>query len=146
MMVDDIIHAMPRMPYSLPQSSWLAGAAAGLQILEPRTPRWMWEDFISDVYAMMRLIGDVEPAEPGTAPKYGDGLIGSAYDSLGGYVSVAGEVCPEGLFFKIVLEGHEKSDCISRRNRMSDIDEQFFILLLVIFADSMIIDSSKDFS
>ncbi len=108
MMVDDIIHAIPRVPYGLPQASWLAGAAAGLQILEPRTPRWMWEDFISDVYEMIRLIGEVEPAEPGTAPEYGDGRIGSAYDSLGGYVSVAGEVCPEGLFFKVPVARQEK--------------------------------------
>lgn len=103
MMVDDIIHGIPRTAYSLPQASWLAGAAAGLQILSPRTPKWMWEEFISDVYDMMNLIGDVEPAEPGSCPEHGDGRIGSAYDALGGYVSVAGELCPEGLFFRVPL-------------------------------------------
>jgi hypothetical protein len=108
MMVDDIIHGLPREPYSLPQASWLAGAAAGLQILQPRTPRWMWEDFISDVYAMINLLGDVEPAEPGTSPKHGDGRIGSAYDALGGYVSVAGELCPEGLFFRVPIARQEQ--------------------------------------
>ena len=108
MMVDDIILGITRDPYSLPQTSWLAGAAAGLQILKPRTPKWQWEGFISDVYDMMSLIGDVEPAEPGTAPKYGDGTIGSAYDTLGGYVSVAGEVCPEGLFFRVPLARQEQ--------------------------------------
>jgi len=107
MMVDDIIHGVSRAPYSLPQTSWLAGAKAGLQILKPRTPRWLWEDFISDVYEMLTLVGDVEPAEPGTSPEYGDGTIGSAYDALGGYVSVAGELCPEGLFFRVPVASQE---------------------------------------
>lgn len=100
-MVDDIIQGIPRAPYSLPQESWLAGVAAGLQILSPRTPKWQWEEFISDVYEMMSLLGTVEPAEPGTAPEHGDGRIGSAYDALGGYCSVASELCPEGLFFRV---------------------------------------------
>ena len=108
MMVDDIIHGAPQTPYSLPRASWLAGAAAGLKILEPRTPKWMWEGFIADVYSMMNLIGDVKPAEPGTSPDYGDGQIGSAYDALGGYVSVAGELCPEGLFFRVPVARQEQ--------------------------------------
>jgi len=108
MMVDDIIHGASPIPYSLPRVSWLAGAAAGLNILEPRTPRWMWEDFISDVYEMMHLLGDVEPAQPGTSPEYGDGTIGSAYDALGGYVSVAGELTPEGLFFRVPVARQEQ--------------------------------------
>jgi len=101
MMIDDNIHDAPRTPYSLPQEAWVSGAMAGLKILEPRTPKHLWEDFISDVFEMIRIMGDVVPTEPGTAPKYGDGRIGSAYDALGGYVSVAGEVCPEGLFFRV---------------------------------------------
>jgi hypothetical protein len=108
MMVDDIILGISRDPYSIPEASWLAGAAAGLQILKPRTPKWQWEGFIADVYDMMNLIGDVEPAEPGTAPKYGDGRVGSAYDTLGGYVSVAGEVCPEGLYFRVPIARQEQ--------------------------------------
>ena len=107
MMVDDIIHGVSPAPYSLPQASWLAGAAAGLNILEPRTPKWLWEDFISDVYEMIRLVGDIEPAEPGTSPEYGDEMIGSAFDALGGYVSVSGELCPEGLFFKVPVARQE---------------------------------------
>ena len=108
MMVDDIILGIARDPYSLPHASWLAGAAAGLQILKPRTPKCEWEGFISDVYDMMSQIGNVIPAEPGTAPDYGDGQIGSAYDALGGYVSVAGEVCPEGLFFRVPIARQEQ--------------------------------------
>jgi hypothetical protein len=108
MMVDDIILGITRDPYSIPEASWLAGAAAGLQILKPRTPKWQWEGFINDVYDMMSQLGDVEPADPGTAPKYGDDRVGSAYDTLGGYVSVAGEVCPEGLFFRVPIARQEQ--------------------------------------
>jgi len=108
MMVDDIILGLPRDPYSIPQASWLAGAAAGLQIIKPRTPKWQWEGFIADVYDMMDQIGDVKPAQPGTAPNYGDGRIGSCYDTLGGYVSVAGEVCPEGLYFRVPIARQEQ--------------------------------------
>ncbi|MGY5859231.1 MAG: hypothetical protein RTU63_07670 [Candidatus Thorarchaeota archaeon] len=108
MMVDDIIHGIAPAPYSMVQASWLAGAAAGLHILEPRTPRWVWEDFITDVYEMIKYFGDIEPAEPGTSPNHGDEAIGSAYDALGGYVSVAGELCPEGLFFKVPVARQEQ--------------------------------------
>ena len=112
MMVDDIIHSVSPTPYSLPVASLLAGAAAGLRVLHQsgceKTPQWIWEDFINDVYEMMSLIGDVEPAEPGTSPKYGDEEIGSAYDALGGYVSVAGELCPEGLFFRVPVARQEQ--------------------------------------
>jgi hypothetical protein len=108
MMVDDIIHSVTPTPYSLPVASWLAGAAAGLQILSPRTPNWMWEGFISDVYEMISLLGNVEPAEPGSSPKYGDGQIGSAYDALGGYCSLAGEMTPEGFFFRVPVARQEQ--------------------------------------
>ncbi len=103
MMIDDYIHDAPLTPYSFPQEAWVSGAAAGLKILEPRTPKHLWEDFISDVFDMISFFGDIEPTKPGAAPKYGDGRIGSAYDALGGYVSVVGEVCPEGLFFRVPL-------------------------------------------
>ena len=106
-MVDDVIYSIPHETYSLPQASWLAGAAAGLQIMGPRTPEWLWSDFIHDIYDMIRTIGEVVPAEPGTAPTYGDGLVGSAFDALGGYVSIVGEVCPEGLYFRVPLARQE---------------------------------------
>ena len=107
MMVDDIINGAPQTPYSLPNASWLAGACAGLNLVGPRTPSWLWDDFVADIYNMINLLGNIEPAEPGTSPKYGDGELGSAYDALGGYVSVVGEVCPEGLYFRIPVARHE---------------------------------------
>ena len=108
MQVDDFIQGIPRTPFSLPQVSWLAGAAAGLQVTGNRSPSWLWEEFYDDIFQMIRLVGDVEPAEPGTAPQDGDGHIGSAYDALGGYVSVTGEVTPEGLYFRVPLARQEE--------------------------------------
>ena len=32
----------------------------------------------------------------------------SGYDALGGYVSVAGELCPEGLFFRVPVARQEQ--------------------------------------
>ncbi len=107
MMVDDIINNRSRIPYCLPNASWLAGACAGLSLVGQRTPSWLWDEFISDISDMIDLLGDIEPANPGTSPSYGDGKIGSAYDALGGYVSVAGEICPEGLYFRVPLARQE---------------------------------------
>jgi hypothetical protein len=87
----------------MPQIAWLAGAAAGLRVAENRSPSWLWEEFYDDIFQMIRMAGDVEPADPGTAPQDGDGLVGSAYDALGGYISITGEVTPEGLYFRVPL-------------------------------------------
>ena len=108
MQVDDFIIGIPRAPFSMPQISWLAGAAAGLQVAGNRSPSWLWESFYDDIIQMIGLVGDIEAADPGTAPRDGDGLIGSAYDALGGYVSVTGEVTPEGLYFRVPLVRQEE--------------------------------------
>jgi hypothetical protein len=103
MQVDDFIHSVPRAPFIMPQIAWLAGAAAGLRVAQNRSPSWLWEEFYDDIFQMICMVGDVEPADPGTAPQDGDGLVGSAYDALGGYISVTGEVTPEGLYFRVPL-------------------------------------------
>ena len=108
MQVDDFIQSVPRAPFSLPQVAWLAGAAAGLRVAENRSPSWLWEEFYDDIFQMIRLVGDVVPADPGTAPQDGDGLVGSAYDALGGYISITGEVTPEGLYFRVPLARQEE--------------------------------------
>lgn len=108
MQADDFIEGAPRIPFSLPRIAWLAGAAAGLQIAGNRTPNWLWKDFYDDIIQMIRLVGNVEPAKPGAVPPDGDGLIGSAYDALGGYISVIGEVTPEGLYFRVPLASQEE--------------------------------------
>jgi hypothetical protein len=107
-MIDDVIYSIPRETFSLPQASWLSGALAGLKRNGIRSPEWLWKDFVNDIYDMIRFIGGIEPAEPGTAPKYGDGLVGSAFDALGGYVSIVGEVCPEGFYFRVPLTRQEE--------------------------------------
>lgn len=101
MQVDDFIHSVPRTPFNMPQVSWLAGAAAGLKVAGKKSPGWIWNVFIDDIFEMIHLVGKVEPAYPGSSPDEGDGLIGSAYDALGGYISVTGEITPEGLYFRI---------------------------------------------
>ncbi len=108
MQVDDFIHSIPRAPFTMPQIAWLAGAAAGLRVARNRSPSWLWEEFYGDIFRMIRLVGDVEPADPGTAPRDGDDLVGSAYDALGGYISVTGEVTPEGLYFRVPLARQEE--------------------------------------
>ncbi|MFW9806217.1 MAG: hypothetical protein ACFFFK_05760 [Candidatus Thorarchaeota archaeon] len=108
MQVDDFIQGIPRAPFSMPQIAWLAGAAAGLMVSPSRSPSWLWEDFYDDIFQMIRLVGDVEAAEPGTSPQDGDGHLGSAYDALGGYVSITAEVTPEGLYFRVPLARQEE--------------------------------------
>lgn len=108
MQVDDFIQSIPRAPFTMPQIAWLAGAAAGLRVAENRSPSWLWEEFYDDIFQMIRFVGDVVPADPGTAPQDGDGLVGSAYDALGGYISVTGEVTPEGLYFRVPLARQEE--------------------------------------
>ncbi|MGY5863163.1 MAG: hypothetical protein RTV41_01020 [Candidatus Thorarchaeota archaeon] len=101
MQIDDFIHSAPRTPFNMPQVSWLAGAVAGLKVVGKRSPSWLWESFIQDVFEMIQLAGEVEPVDPGSAPEEGDGIIGSAFDAIGGYISVTGEKTPEGLYFRV---------------------------------------------
>ncbi len=103
MQVDEYVQVFPRIPFMIPEIAWLAGAAAGMKIARNRTPKWLWQEFYDDIFQMIRLVGDVMPAMPGTAPQEGDGLVGSAFEALGGYVSVTGEVTPEGLYFRLPI-------------------------------------------
>ncbi|MFX0054593.1 MAG: hypothetical protein ACFFAX_14375 [Promethearchaeota archaeon] len=104
MLTDEVLKRHAISPVDLPSAAWLAGAAAGLEVNTHRSPQWLWEPFIEDLLDLLVHHGNIEPAEPGTSPKFGDGAIGSAYDALGGYVSISGEFCPEGLYFKVPLE------------------------------------------
>lgn len=108
MQVDDFIQSIPRTPFNMPQISWLSGAAAGLNVLGRRSPSWLWDSFIDDIFEMIHLVGEVEPVYPGSSPNEGDGLIGSAYDALGGYISVTGEITPEGLYFRVPVDCQKK--------------------------------------
>jgi hypothetical protein len=104
MLTDEVLKRFAISPVDLPNAAWLAGAAAGLEASNHRSPQWLWGSFIEDLLDLMVHHGAIVPAAPGTSPDFGDGAIGSAYDALGGYVSVMGEFCPEGLYFKVPLE------------------------------------------
>ena len=94
-------------PYvETPNPAWVAGAKAGLMVIGDRTPDWLWDSFVEDIYEMMDRLGDVEATEPGLSPS--DDYDGSVFDILGGYVSTAGDVIPEGLVFKLPLDRHEE--------------------------------------
>lgn len=108
MFTDEMLSKIPREPYQFPDVSWLAGAAAALTLVKSRSPRWLWCDFIDDITNMIEMAGDVRPVSPGESPRSGDGAIGSAYDVLGGYVSVVGELCPEGLYFRVLPENESR--------------------------------------
>jgi hypothetical protein len=108
MLTDDMLSKIPRNPYQIPDASWLAGAAAAIKLAGTRSPRWLWGDFIDDIAEMIEMAGDINPAAPGESPCTGDGSIGSAYDALGGYVSVVGELCPEGLYFRVLPQNESK--------------------------------------
>jgi len=101
MFTDDMLNRVPLSPLQIPDASWLAGAAAGFKIVKSRSPKWMWGDFLEDIQDMIGVFGDIEPCAPGSYPTTGDGAIGSAYDALGGYVSIVAELCPEGLYFRV---------------------------------------------
>ncbi len=103
MQVDDFIQDTTPTPFMIPQIAWLAGAAKGLKIVGNRTPKWLWQEFYDDIFQMIRLAGVITPTDPGTAPNEGDGLVGSAIEALGGYVSVTSELTPEGLYFRVPL-------------------------------------------
>ncbi|MFW9847141.1 MAG: hypothetical protein ACFFD6_10355 [Candidatus Thorarchaeota archaeon] len=104
MLTDDVLRRFSLHPVDLPNAAWVAGAAAGLEIMHHRSPQWLWGPFLDDVVGLLEFQQGVLPAPPGTSPDIGDGSIGSALDALGGYVSIMGEVCPEGLYFKVPLE------------------------------------------
>ena len=94
-------------PYvETPNPAWVAGAKAGLMVIGDRTPDWLWDSFVEDIYEMMDRLGDVEATEPGLS--LSDDYDGSVFDILGGYVSTAGDVIPEGLVFKLPLDRHEE--------------------------------------
>ncbi len=91
----------------IPQIAWLAGAIAGLKIVGKRTPNWLWQEFYDDIFQMIQLVGVVPTADPGSAPPEGEEFVGSAFEALGGYVSVAGEITPEGLYFRVPLASQQ---------------------------------------
>ena len=92
--------------FETPNSAWLAGAKAALELPQNRTD-WPWSDFREEVKELIEL-SKINPAKPGEEPVLDENYIGSAFDALGGYVSIAGDVTPSGLSFPARLHQLEK--------------------------------------
>ncbi|MHA2179384.1 MAG: hypothetical protein ACXAAK_13645 [Candidatus Thorarchaeota archaeon] len=76
--------------------SWVAGAKAGISKILSRLRLRDWKEFLESLEYQFKFMMDVLPAEPGTSPEGG-----SLYESLGGYVSVAGRMTDNGLMFSV---------------------------------------------
>ncbi len=74
---------------------WLSGAAFGLQSLVS-VPDELARDLVEEIRAL-----GITPVAPGESYSLGDGTESSAYDVLGGYVSVTGVRHPAGLLIPI---------------------------------------------
>jgi hypothetical protein len=92
--------------FETPNSAWLAGAKAALDLQQSRTD-WKWSEFRNEIEKMVELSG-ITPAKPGEEPILDERHTGSAFDALGGYVSLAGDVTPSGLSFPARLHQLEK--------------------------------------
>jgi hypothetical protein len=104
----DVSNGLERVCHNWVEPAWVAGAAAGLAIVGERAPSWLWTPFIEDVHVMIEMLNGIEPADPGEIPEDSDGSIASAYESLGGYVSLTGVVRAEGLFFRLLVDSIEE--------------------------------------
>ncbi|MHA2379613.1 MAG: hypothetical protein ACXADS_10060 [Candidatus Thorarchaeota archaeon] len=76
--------------------AWVAGAKAGISKVVKRVRLRRWREFLDTLEDLFSFMMEVRPAEPGTSPD-----DGSLYESLGGYVSVAGRMTDEGLRFSV---------------------------------------------
>ena len=80
-------------------AAWLSGAKAGMNELNGLKKDWRWEEFFNEIQELIEY-SHVKPAKPGEEPFINENQKGSALDALGGYVSIAGDVTPEGLLLK----------------------------------------------
>ena len=83
--------------------TWLGGAISGLKKLSVKDQEWKWAPFIIDIIDTIEYAGDVKEILPGDETSQG-----SVFDSLGGYVSIVGNLCPEGLYFPVSKEQAHK--------------------------------------
>jgi hypothetical protein len=104
MLVGDTLERYSGISYESPNPSWLAGALEGLSVVGERQPSWRWDWFLEEIYEMVEFFGGVTPSEPGSIPVEGDGSLGSAYDTLGGYVSVAGQATSQGILIRLATD------------------------------------------
>ncbi len=79
--------------------TWLGGAAAGLRLSGRCLDQQAWIPFIADLVEILDALGDVPEIAPGEVPQ-----SGSPLDSLGGYISVMGDVSANGLSFPVSFD------------------------------------------
>jgi hypothetical protein len=79
--------------------TWLGGAVAGLKLSGRFTNQQAWTPFIGDLVEVLDALGDVPEIAPGEVPQ-----SGSPLDSLGGYISVMGDISMDGLSFPVPFE------------------------------------------
>ncbi|MCF2136489.1 MAG: bacteriophage N4 adsorption protein A [Candidatus Thorarchaeota archaeon] len=99
---------------------WLAGAAYGLgaRVSVPAEyVRYLQRD-IRDL--------NIEPVRPGESYDLDDGVCSSAYDVLGGHVSVTGVIHPAGLLFPVPAPLQES---VTELVRVAEVlDEEWMIV------------------
>lgn len=79
--------------------TWLGGAAAALRLSGRRPEQEAWIQFIADLVDTLDVLGDVREIAPGEVPH-----SGSPLDSLGGYISVMGDVSENGFSFPVSFD------------------------------------------
>lgn len=107
MMCEDECRNLPRLTVEIMGPSWIAGAVTGIKASRRRSTDWIWERFVEELYDTVERMGGIQPAEPASSPADEDGFAGSAYDTLGGYVSTAGEIRSQGLYFSLSPKHYE---------------------------------------
>jgi hypothetical protein len=75
--------------------------------LNGKKKNWLWEGFLREIQEQIEY-SDLIPTSPGDAPTIDNQQTGSAFDALGGYVSIVGDVTPEGLSFPVHLAQLER--------------------------------------
>ncbi|MGY5853647.1 MAG: hypothetical protein RTU92_08795 [Candidatus Thorarchaeota archaeon] len=98
MLVDEMMTVYSPMSNSIPDASWLSGALAGMRVAGDKDA-WDWQTFLDDIRDMAYNLEVVKATEPGNEPSG----RGSAYDVLGGFVSVSGTVSSNGLHVHVPL-------------------------------------------
>jgi hypothetical protein len=107
MMCEDVCRNLPRLTVEIMGPSWVAGAVTGIKASRGRNADWIWDRFIEELFETVERLGGIRPAEPASSPADEYGFAGSAYDTLGGYVSTAGEICSQGLYFSLSPKQYE---------------------------------------
>jgi hypothetical protein len=104
MLTDQVLRTYYNPTKNTLNEAWLSGAKAGLR--QKSRTGWLWEDFIEEIHDQLKKV-HIPSTNPGDEPII-EHRRGSAFDALGGYVSVVGDVTPKGLLFPVSIENQER--------------------------------------